>query len=206
MGSRAFHPDLHHRVMVYGGYQRLQRQRGEGAGAWRILPEDQNLTLYKFRKCAIIVRMNSLNRKISLLTLSIMISVMSLIYVCPMNMPMGEQSSMVSNHEACVAEQSNFGGFSIGKFIAYEDCAGMRISLISQTLSNLTGLIYSPLIVLALLFLVLTAQKFFAGIIHSFIVRMRYYCRRYLNIIKLLVNKKIRHHLNCLGNYFVVLV
>ena len=191
--------------LVYRRHQRLQGQTGAGTVHRKIFSDDQDLRLDKIENCAIILSMmKSIPRKISLVTLSAMITVMVLLYVCPMEMDGGKGMVMAAGHSSC-ENTSSVGSSSLSRLNTTSDCISIRLALVGQTLKNLTSTLGSfyLLAVLSAFVLYLFVRKLLMNWSRSSFVRLRFYFRHYCTLIKFLTETKLRQYLILLGNYTV---
>ena len=149
-------------------------------------------------------------RKISWITLITTISVMALVYVCPMEMSESRNSSMAASvYSSCENTSVTAGALSLSRSNTFGDCINARIALVGQTLKNLTSVPGSfeltiVLSVLVVYFFTKIIRKFFPDILQCLLVRAQYFHRRYRTSTRLLIEKKLRRYLILLGNYKVV--
>ncbi len=154
--------------------------------------------------------MKNFSRKISWVTLIATISVMALLYICPMEMAgSGKLSMAAAVHNSCENTPASAGTFSLSKFNSTGDCANARLALVGQTLKNLTGAsgsfyLMMVLSVLVIYFFTRIRRNFLTGALRSFLIRAQYLRRRYRASTRFLVEKKLRRYLSLLGNYTVV--
>lgn len=140
-----------------------------------------------------------------------MISVMALLYICPMEMSGNGKLAMTAVHNSCENSLDAAGAFTLSRYNPIGNCINIRLALVGQTLKNLTGTLSSfyLMVVLSVLvfhFFTKIARKFLAGSLETLLNCARHFHRRYRTLIKLLVEKKLRRYLTLLGNYTVALV
>ena len=139
-----------------------------------------------------------------------MISVMALLYICPMEMANSRNLSMAAAvHSSCESAPVVAGTLSLSKFNATGDCINLRIALVGQTLKNLVStpgslLLMIVLSVLVFYFFTKFIRKFLADNLQPFLISAQHFRRRYHTSIRLLMEEKLRHYLILLGNYTVV--
>lgn len=135
-----------------------------------------------------------------------MISVMTLLYVCPMEMAPGRNLAMAAAHSSCEGISDASGSFSLNKLNVAGDCVNIRLALVGQTLKNLIGTMDSfyLLVVLSIFVGCFLARKVLINWSRSSFVRLRHFFRYYQTSIKLFTEKKLKEYLNLLGNYTVV--
>lgn len=136
-----------------------------------------------------------------------MISVMVLLYVCPMDMSESRGMAIAGDHSSCENPSGADGAFSINRLSQAGDCFGFRLALVGETIKNLTSTVGSfyLLAVLSVLIFYFFAQISSVTQATSLLVRLKRLYRQYHTSINYLTEIKIRQYLILLGNFTIVL-
>lgn len=138
-------------------------------------------------------------KTISWIVLGVLVTIMTVAYVCPMSMYGGSAEAKASPslcHQSIGPAASNAGGIT--------DCAGSHLAAIGQLLGDIPQ-VMNLLLALGSLAAVyhLLSRGCLSALIRPLFSRLRHFYLYYSTSIKSLIEKKILRYLNLLGHFTV---